>query len=106
MVSQLKIFGTVTRVAGNTPDEVSVNVAKKYFTNPKEITLAIDNNFPDALSGGPLCLANNSPIFLVNNSVYSKTMAYATSQKLVRITVLGGTSLVSDETAKKIGNLK
>ena len=100
--SALSSYGSVTRIAARTSDEISVQVAKKYFSSPTEVTLAINNNFPDALCGGPLCIVDKTPIMLVNTGNCSKTKEYVKSLNLKRVTVLGGPSVVSDTLVKEI----
>lgn len=109
-VTQLKKYGKVTRITGSNPDQVSVNVAKKYFKNPKEIIVATSNTFADALCGGVLAIKNKSPILLVTDSQNSKSIAYAKALAgLEKVTALGGTVVVSDALSKKelnVGNKK
>ena len=101
---QLKSYGTVRRIKAANADELSAKVASEYFKNPTDITVAVNTGFADGLCGGTLAIANKGPIMLVNNSSYSKSVAYTKNLKEVkRVTVLGGTSLVSDEVTRKIG---
>lgn len=102
----LKAYGKVSRIDGESPDEVSYEVANKYFKNPTEVTLAIDNNFPDGLCGGPLAIAGKGPILLVNSNNYSDSLAYCKGITINRITVLGGPTLVEDEVATRMMTVK
>jgi len=99
----LKAYGSVSRLSAGTADAVSAKVAGKYFKKASQITIAISDNWPDGLAGGPLAIANKGPILLVNNKKYASTLAYTKSlPSLTRATVLGGTMLVSDATVKKL----
>lgn len=105
----LKKYGTVTRIKGDFYDELSVKVAEKYFKNPTKLTLAIVDNFPDGLCGGPLCILNQEPILLVYDLIYDTPLSdhirrYRDKLKIKQITVLGGTALISNKTASIIGN--
>ena len=105
--SQLKKYAQkVSRISASSTDEMSAKVAKAYFKNPTQIVLAISDNYPDALAGGPLAIVNKGPIFLISNSRYSYTKSYCKNLNIKRVTVLGGPSLISDATAKAIGKIK
>ena len=103
--TQLKAYGSVSRVAGSNPDQVSVNVAKKYFTNPKEVMVATSNDFADGLCGGILAIKNNAPLMLVTERKCSKSVAYTkTLKNLERVTAFGGVAVVPNALAKKLLN--
>ena len=104
--SALKSYGKVSRIDAESPDEVSYEVATKYFKSATEVTLAIDNNFPDGLCGGPLAIAGKGPILLVSKNNYSDSLAYCKGKTLTRINVLGGPTLVSDEIAIRMMTVK
>ena len=106
VATQLAPYGKVTRISGNTPDEVSVNVAKKYFKNPKEVMVATSETFPDGLCGGPLAIQNKAPMLLLTDKQNSKSVAYTkTLTSLERITAFGGTAVVSNALTKKLLNM-
>ena len=92
------------RVSGSTRYETSVEVAKRFFKNPKTIVLAYAQNFPDGLSGGPLALQVGGPIILADSNASNNkgTKAYAKSVVVKRCIVLGGPTLISDQAAKDI----
>ena len=100
-----KITKNVTRVDGKDAEALSINVAKKYFKNPKEIVLATSKDFPDGLCGGPLAIVDKGPLFLVNPDNYAATKKHCSTLAINRVTVLGGTGALSDEVAKKIAGL-
>ena len=106
VATQLAAYGKVTRISGSTPDEVSVNVAKKYFKNPKEVMVATSETFPDGLCGGLLAIQNNAPMLLLTDKQNSKSVAYTkTLTSLERVTAFGGTAVVSDALTKKLLNV-
>ena len=104
--TQLAAYGKVTRVSGANPDEVSVNVAKKYFTNPKQVMVATSETFPDGLCGGVLAIQDKAPILLLTDKQNSKSVAYTkTLANLEKVTAFGGYAVVSDALAKKLLNV-
>lgn len=104
--TELEQYGKVSRIQGKNSDQISYNVAKQlYGPKPREITLAIDKDYPDGLCGGMLCIASEGPLFLINESRYEKTLEYSKGMNYDRINVLGGPTLISDALAKKIGEI-
>lgn len=103
---ELAYYGTVSRIVGRTTDQISYNVAKQlYGPKPKEVTLAIDKDYPDGLCGGIICIANAGPLFLINKDSYKDTLNYCRGLSFSRINVLGGPTLISDNLAKEIGQI-
>lgn len=93
---------TLTRYAGKNRYETSELVAKAFFPNATNITLAYGQNFPDGLSGAPVASALNAPLLLAENSKTSNANAYAKDAGAKRAVVFGGTKLISDSAAKQI----
>ena len=105
----LNSFATTSRIVGRTVYNRSVNIAKKYFPgNQPHINLALGDNFPDGLCGGPLVRELGGPLLLVNNQEngYSAACTYAQAARAFRATALGGTGSISDATVKKILQMK
>ena len=103
--NELKAYSSnITRITGSTPDEISAKVAQKYYSNPKEIILTVDNNFPDGLCGGPLALVKNCPIFLIGDkeSAYKNTLNYCKTNNITNVTALGGETLITNEVCEKM----
>ena len=96
----IKSYGIpVKRITGKNGDEVSAAIAKAYFTNPKEIYISTMDNFPDALCGGPLAIANKGPLLLLNDSSYGSSGTYTKALTgIKRANVFGGTIVVSNDT--------
>ena len=98
----LKSYGTIKRITAKNTDEMSVKVAKAYYSNPTEVAIATGANFPDGLCGGPLAIESKMPILLVTDSAYNQSATYAKELKpLNRITVFGGDLAIKKATAEK-----
>ena len=96
----------VIRLAGANRYVTSGLVAKHFFEDRQRffVTLAYGQNLPDGLSGGPLCLTliPRAPLILADNGHYldaEDTAAYLGARHAF---VLGGPTLISDDTAMKI----
>jgi len=103
--NELKSYGTVSKVTGTNLDDLSVNVAKRFWkTEPKEVFVArSDVTFADSLGGSAECIYLKGPLFLVNSKAYSKTKGYVNGiTYLKRVTVFGGPLAVPDKVAKEI----
>ncbi len=99
--------GTFERVSGSNRFLTSVAIAQKFF-EPDEIdsvVLAYAMNYPDGLAGGPVAYATKSPLLLVNNTNYTDAMNYVTHTYAMKVRVMGGASLISDEVALDVLNL-
>lgn len=98
--------GTFKRVAGSNRYKTSVAIAEEFFTPEiKSVVLAYAMNYPDGLAGGPIAYATGSPLLLVTDSAYGDAKDYLTGTNAVKVKVMGGTALISDETAIKALNL-
>lgn len=95
-------YGQTARLSGKTRYETSVLVAKTYFDEPSGIVLAYAANYPDGLCGGALAYATQVPLILTANNYEAAAAAYAAENGIHSGTVLGGASLISDETTKNI----
>ena len=100
-----KYSDNVTRIAGETREETSIEVAAKYFEDPTFMVLAYSRNYPDGLCGGPLAYALNAPLVLTNAGAEAVAVEYAAANEISSGLILGGVNSVSDETAKKVFNL-
>ena len=100
--SQLKAYGEVKRLAGNTRYDTSVLVAKEFFDAPTSAVLAYAKNFPDGLSGGPLAYVLNAPLILTDNNRPTAAVNYGTSLGIKSGFALGGSGLISDKVVKNI----
>ena len=100
------IGADVERIQGEKREETSTLIAKKYFANADLALIAYSKNYPDGLAGGVLANALGAPLLLTNagNEEYAK--AYIEKTGVEGGCVLGGTSVVTDETAKIIFDLE
>lgn len=99
---QLKGYGDVERLAGQSRYETSVLVAKEFFKDPDCVVLAYGLNFPDGLCGGPLAVSMEGPLILTATGSESEAVKYAKEEGIKSGTVLGGTGLISDKAVKAI----
>ena len=99
--NQLRNIGSVTRLAGSSRYETSTMVAERYFSNPSRAVLAYAKNFPDGLCGGPLAYFMGAPLILTDNN-YDVARSYTRYAGIGNGYVLGGTSLISDDSVRQI----
>ena len=99
---QLAVYGSVIRLAGTTRYETSILVAKAFFPKANRAVLAYAQNFPDGLSGGPLAYSLSAPLILTATGKDAFATAYTAETGIRRGLVLGGSSLISDETVSRI----
>ena len=99
--SQLRSYGSVTRLAGSNRYDTSVRVAKRFFSNPYTAVLAYAMNYPDGLCGGPLAYAMDAPLILTDSN-YHPARAYTVTTNIIGGYVLGSGELISNEAARWI----
>ncbi len=103
---QLKNYGSTKRLAGANRFETSVMIASEFFDEPKEVVLTYSQNFPDGLSAGPFAATKNVPLILCanNNVATSNAGVYCNNctSNLENVYVIGGESLISDDTALNV----
>ncbi|USK33638.1 cell wall-binding repeat-containing protein [Bacillus sp. F19] len=96
--------GTTSRIYGQDRYKTSAEVSKKTFPNgTSNVIIAVGNNFPDALAGGPLAYKLNAPILLTGKDA----MPAAITNEITRLHaknayILGGESAVSAAVAGKL----
>ena len=98
----LKTYGSVKRLAGNTRYETSVLVAQEFFEAPSTAVLAYAQNFPDGLCGGPLAYSMGAPLLLTAGGKQSVAVKYTESLGIETGLILGGTTLINDKVAESI----
>lgn len=101
--AELDAIGDVTRVKGANRYGTSVEIAKRYFTDPESAVLAYAQGFPDGLCGGPLALSMDAPLILTSNDSFAAADDYVTGISSGAVT--GGTSRISDDTVRAIFDL-
>ena len=89
-----------TRVAGATRFETAAKIAKQAYPNANHVFVTNGYKAVDALAAGAVTAKAKSPILLVgNNSVINEVKDITSGKKL---TVLGGTSTVSENVVNKL----
>ena len=101
--AELAAIGIVTRVKGAGRYETSVEIARRYFENPRAAVLAYAQGFPDGLCGGPLALSMGAPLILTSNDSFRSADDYI--EGISSGAVTGGTGRISDETVREIFDL-
>ena len=96
------------RVAGADRYATNLAILNKFaagydFAN---IYLATGENYPDAICGSALAAKEKAPIILVNSTSTETQNNYIKSiiEKVKKVSVLGGTGVISEDTVKKIIN--
>ena len=104
--ASLASYGKVlTRLAGATRYETSVMVAQRYFDSPVSAVLAYAKNYPDGLCGGPLAYLKGAPLILTDAGHEKAAAGYLTAGKISSGFVLGGKSVLPDQTIRKVFSL-
>ena len=97
------------RVSGSTRYKTSAAIAERYFKNAEIMILGYGENFPDALSAGPLGAALNAPVVLTvsgRTAAVSSAQNYASAHAIRSGYVLGGAGLISDADVRMIFSLQ
>jgi len=94
----------IFRIAGSNRYETSQKVAERYFGSRQRfnVVVACGTDFPDGLAGGPLAYQLGGPLLLAENGRYSHASAAANNLGSRFAFILGGPTLISDETADGI----
>ncbi|HAR85904.1 MAG TPA: hypothetical protein DCR69_09240 [Clostridium sp.] len=97
-------FPNATRIAGANRYATNSSIIKTFkasldFSNAY---VATGYNFPDALSGGALAALNSNPIVLTSANIEQETKDIIRNNDIEKITILGGTTVISDATANKL----
>ena len=99
------ISAEVDRVSGNSRQMTSVEFAERYFEAPELALITYSDNFPDGLAGGPLAYAMGAPLLLTKEGKEAAAAEYIAENGIASGYVLGGTSSISDATARKVFGL-
>ncbi|MDP4177096.1 MAG: cell wall-binding repeat-containing protein [Bacillota bacterium] len=89
----------IVRISGDNRNQTSVQIANMLNTNiGAPVILAVDNNFPDALSISSAAGINGWPILLTStNELNADVKNYLTSKKPSKVFIVGGTGVISDD---------
>ena len=103
--AELKAFGEVTRVFGESRYDTSVEVAKTFCKDVDFAVVASGKNFPDGLCGGPLAAALNAPLVLTKDGGADAAAAYIAENGIASGFVLGGDGALTNETVVEVFGL-
>jgi putative cell wall-binding protein len=95
----------VERVFGETREETSVMIAKKYFPEAKMALITYSKMYPDGLAGGVLANALGAPLLLTNSGKETIANEYIEEIGIQAGYVLGGSAVMTDETARLVFGL-
>lgn len=98
------IFPNATRISGENRYATNSSIIKTFRTSLdfSNAYVATGYNFPDALSGGALAALNSNPIVLTSANIEQETKDIIRNNNIEKITILGGTTVISDATANKL----
>ena len=95
----------VERVFGETREHTSVMVAEKYFADADFALVTYSMMYPDGLAGGVLANVLGAPLLLTRSDKEAIANEYITQAGIESGYVLGGTAVLSDETARLVFGL-
>jgi putative cell wall-binding protein len=95
----------VERVFGETREETSVMIAKKYFPEAKMALITYSKMYPDGLAGGVLANVLGAPLLLTKAGSESIANEYIEEIGISSGYVLGGSAVMTDETARLVFGL-
>ncbi|WP_237036870.1 cell wall-binding repeat-containing protein [Mediannikoviicoccus vaginalis] len=97
----------VQRLKGQNRQLTAMAVADQYFMNAGQAIIVDGTNFADALAAGQLGWKIKAPILLSESkTVLGKDLAkYLRDNKMTEITIVGGTSSVSEGIAKELDQI-
>ena len=103
MVAQIEAASgkKTARIAGGSRYETSVKIAQQFFNGADSAVVAFAGDYPDGLCGGPLAYTVKAPLILTKDGK-SEAPAYTTGNNITSGYVLGGNTLISDETVGEI----
>ena len=100
--AELKTFGEVTRVFGDSRYDTSVAVAKAFCSDVEKAVVASGKNFPDGLCGGPLAAAFHAPLILTKDGGSGTAAGYMAENGITSGYVLGGDGALTDSTVVEV----
>ncbi len=105
MEAELADYGTVVdRTGGKNRYETSTALAKKFVPSATQAVLAVGDNYPDGLCGGPVAYLMDAPIILsgTRGAMCGEGIKYAAEQHIYAGIVLGGPSdvMINDPTVR------
>ena len=110
VVQQLKtVQSNVRRDAGSDRYSTAAKIVEQAFPSAKQAYIATGANFPDALSGSAAAASKGMPVILVPSSgsssrLPSETKALLQRLGVTKVTILGGTGVVSSRIQSDLGS--
>lgn len=98
------VQGEVKRLAGADRYETSLLIAEEFMPDAKRAVVVYGNNFPDALSAGPVAQVIHAPLIMATDSSADTISAYMKKKNITAGIITGGPSLISDAAVHKIFN--
>jgi len=93
----------VRRLYGANRYQTSKEIAYHFFPHQSyNAVVALGQDFPDGLAGGPLAYKLRAPLLLVDNNNYMPAYWFAFEHGVRKLYILGGPALISDKTADLI----
>ena len=105
--NQLKSYGYVKRIYGDTRYDTAVKVAQEFADSTYRVMVTVGNNFPDSLCAGPLAMQVGMPIVLVKGELdkptqYTAAASYMQSVNCTHGYVCGSSRLITDAAVKQL----
>jgi len=102
---QLTELPAPVRLKGDDRYATSVAVAQHFEPESARMYAATGLDFADVLSGAVLAAKNGAGVLLVSNTVSQEVGQYLTDKGVVRVTIFGGRSVVSEEVVAQLQHL-
>lgn len=96
---------SIVRLSGETRYDTSVQIAKyvvAHGLSMDNVMIATGENFPDALSAGPIAGSRNSVVLLTNGGSVTEDYLKQYKGKINKAYIVGGENAVNDSNAKKL----
>lgn len=99
-------FTSTSRLAGSGREATAAAIAREsHPEGASQVALARAGDFPDALAGGPLVTAADTPLLLTRRDELSPATAEALARlDPEKVVVLGGSAAISEEVADRLAS--
>lgn len=99
--------GVEKRLSGEDRYETALAIAREYNKSTPLAYLASGENYPDALSAGPIAGKNKAPLLLSTKAALkANTIKYLKEAGVKKVIVVGGPSTLSEAVIKDISEIK
>ena len=100
-----QVTGATQHVVGDSPTDLSVRVAERFFTAPKAVGVATTADFADALAGGVQVAKLDGPLLLAPASIPASVPAYLKAKPAVTtVFVYGGPQRFGDNELARLAD--